>query len=75
MPGRSDTRSLTKDERSRLAEVRELVTEVKSERDRLIRTLYKEGVALRPIAEFLGMSKSRVHQIVTEPVAEPVVMS
>lgn len=67
MAGRSDTRSLTKDERGRLGEVRELVTEVKAERDRLIRVLYKDGVALRPIAEFLGMSKSRVHQIVNAP--------
>lgn len=64
MPGRNDTRSLTKEERERLGEVRELVAEVKAERDRLIRVLYAEGVALRPIAEFLGMSKSRVHQII-----------
>lgn len=66
MAGRSDTRSLTKEERSRLLEVRELVADVKAERDRLIRVLYKDGVALRPIAEFLGMSKSRIHQIVTQ---------
>lgn len=66
MTGRSDTRSLTKDELKQLGECAELVAEAKAARNELILRLYRDGVALRPLGEALGMSKSRVHQIVQD---------
>ena len=76
MPLNPDLLRQATEARDRLVEVQRDVEQTRSDYHYLIRRLHAEGGTLREIAEALGLSHQRVHQIVEtpageEPTAEP----
>lgn len=78
MSGRGYTVGLNKEQRRRLIDAQDLVNEVKVARDDVLRELWQDGrgASVRLLGEVIGLSKSRVHAIVSakEEVEESVVI-